>query len=110
MNKVFLLGRVGKDAVIKPTKTGTLCRFPLVTVEKWTNKDGEKKESKDWHNVIIWDKLAKSIGEYIVQGKPVLVEGRLKNKKIFDEEGKDTGRWIPQIVADRVLFDPFGKK
>jgi single-strand DNA-binding protein len=99
VNRVTLLGNLGKDAETKFTPSGVACtKFSIATSRRW--KQGEEwKEATDWHNVVLWrnDK----IGNYLTKGKQVYVEGRLETRS-WDQDGQK--RYITEIVADEVIL------
>lgn len=88
MNKVILLGNVGNDPEIKTFESGTMkASFPLATSEKWTDKEGNKKENTEWHNCEVWGKRAEVIEKYVKKGQKLLVEGKIKTEKWEDKNG-----------------------
>jgi len=101
LNKVMLIGRLGKDPEVKFTSSGTaVCNFSLATSETFKDKSGEKQEKTEWHNVQLWQKLAEIAGEYLVKGSLVFIEGRLQTRKWQDKEGND--RYTTEIVGERM--------
>ena len=102
MNKVVLLGRLGKDAEVKKFENGVKCTFTLATSERWTDKvTGEKKESTEWHNIAVWGKLAEICGKYCKKGDNVLVEGKLKTHQWEDNGVKKS---MVTVEASQVEF------
>ena len=80
VNKVILVGRIGKDAEIKYTASGNpVCRFSLATNETWKDKAGNVQQRTEWHNIVAWNKLAEIAGEYLTQGKLVYLEGSIRS-------------------------------
>jgi single-strand DNA-binding protein len=106
LNKVFLIGNLGKDPEIRTTTSGlSVASFSLATSEKFKNKNGEMEERTEWHNVVLWGKLAEIAKEYLSKGKSVYIEGRLQTRNWQDRDGKD--RWSTEIVGDRMqLLSP----
>jgi len=101
LNKVMLIGRLGKDPEVKFTSSGTaVCNFSLATSETFKDKSGEKQEKTEWHNVQLWQKLAEIAGEYLTKGSLVYIEGRLQTRKWQDKEGND--RYTTEIVGERM--------
>lgn len=101
LNKVMLIGRLGRDPEVKFTSSGTaVCNFSLATSETFKDKSGEKQEKTEWHNVQLWQKLAEIAGEYLVKGSLVFIEGRLQTRKWQDKEGND--RYTTEIVGERM--------
>src|SRR5687767_14995550 len=102
MNKVILIGNLGKDPELKTFDTGsTACSFSLCTNEVWT-KDGQKNEHSEWHRCVAWGKLAQNVVQYCQKGRQVCVEGRLRTRKFKDQSGVE--RSITEINATSVLF------
>ena len=97
LNKVMLIGRLGKDPETRYTPNGkAVASFSIATSERW-KKDGEKQERTEWHNVVAFEKLAEIISQYLTKGSQVFVEGKLQTRKWQDKEGKD--RYTTEIVA-----------
>ena len=87
VNKVILIGRVGKDAELKYTTSGNpVCRFSLATNESWRDKAGNVQQRTEWHNIVAWNKLAEIAGEYLTKGKLVYLEGSIRSGKWEDRE------------------------
>ena len=88
MNKVILIGNLGKDPEIRYTPSGTaVANFSIATSESWTDKEsGEKRERTEWHRIVAWGKLAEICGEYLHKGKQVYVEGRIQTRDWEDNE------------------------
>lgn len=103
MNKVILLGNVGNDPEIKTFESGTMkASFPLATSEKWTDKEGNKKEQTEWHNCEVWGKRAEVIEKYVKKGQKLLVEGKIKTEKWEDKDGNN--RYTTKINVADFLF------
>jgi single-strand DNA-binding protein len=101
LNKVMLIATLGKDPELRYTTSGTaVASFSAATNEKFKNRSGEWEERTEWHNIILWGRLAEIAGEYLTKGKPVYLEGRLQTRKWQDREGKD--RFTTEIVAERM--------
>ena len=100
VNKVILLGNLGKDPELRHTPSGSaVCVISIATSRSWKNKDsGEKVEETEWHRVVFYDRLAEIVGEYAAKGKPLYVEGRLKTRKWTDKENIE--RYATEIVAE----------
>ncbi len=98
VNKVILIGNLGKDPVIRYTASGTaVASLSLATTDTWTNKNGGKETRTEWHRIVAWDKLAEICGEYLTRGKSVYIEGRIQTKDWEDKEGNK--RQTKEIVA-----------
>lgn len=103
MNKVILVGRLGKDPELTYTQTGTAkVKFSLATSRKWRDKkDGSTKEKTTWHNIVAWDALAKTCGQYLAKGRQVAIEGEIEYR---DYEKDGIKRTFTEIVAGQVEF------
>ena len=100
VNKVILVGRLGKDPEIRSTPNGsTVAKFTMATDERFTDRQGEKQERTEWHNITAWGKLAEICGQYLKKGKLVYIEGSLRTDSWDD---KETGqkRYRTEIVAN----------
>src|SRR5258706_4972416 len=102
VNKVILVGNLGKDAETKFTQGGTaVTKFTIATGRRWKDKQsGEWKEETDWHNVVLWQ--AENLANYLLKGKQVYIEGRLQTRSYEDKEGKK--QWFTEVVADDVIL------
>lgn len=99
INKVILLGNVGKDPDINYIQSDLpLAKFPLATDESYKKKDGNWEKRTEWHNIIAWRNTAKYVENNIKKGMQVYVEGKIQTRKYQDKEGFD--KYITQIVAD----------
>jgi single-strand DNA-binding protein len=89
VNKIILVGRLGRDPEMKYTASGTpFCRFSMATDEGWTDKgSGEKQERTEWHNIVVWDRLAEICNQYLTKGRMVYIEGSLQTREWDDKEG-----------------------
>jgi single-strand DNA-binding protein len=100
VNKVILLGNLGKDPEVRYTPNGNaVCNLRLATTRNWKDKaTGDKVEETEWHSVVLYDRQAEIAGEYLRKGRPVYIEGRLKTRKWQDKDGND--RYTTEIVCD----------
>jgi single-strand DNA-binding protein len=89
VNKVTLIGRLGRDPELKYTASGTAyCRFSIATDDSWTDKSsGERQERTEWHNIVAWDRLAEICGQYLTKGKMIYLEGQIQSRKYEDKDG-----------------------
>jgi single-strand DNA-binding protein len=89
INKVILVGRLGRDPEMKYTSGGTpFCRFSIATDDNWTDKgSGEKQERTEWHSIVVWDRLAEICNQYLTKGRLVYIEGSLQTREWDDKEG-----------------------
>ena len=103
VNKVILVGNLGKDPELRSTPQGTqVARFSVATTESWKDRSGQRQEKTEWHNVVAWDKLATICGEYLQKGKLVYVEGRIQSRSYDDKDGQK--KYITEIKADNVTM------
>jgi single-strand DNA-binding protein len=105
VNKVILIGNLGKDPEVRYTSGGqAVANLRIATSRSWTDKQsGQKKEETEWHDVEVWGKQAEQVGEYLAKGRQVYVEGRLKTDKWQDKtSGQERSR--VKVVADSVRF------
>lgn len=114
VNKVILVGNVGKDPDIRQFNNGgQVCNFPVATSERWRDKQtGEQREVTQWHNIVVFNEnLVKIIGDYVKKGSRLYIEGALQTRKWQDRDGND--RWTTEVVltrfrGDLVLLDSRG--
>jgi len=107
LNKIMLIGNLGKDPEIRVTASGqTVANFSLATKEQFKNKSGEREERTEWHNIVVWGKLAEIARDYLHKGKQVYIEGRLQTRKWQDKNGQD--RYTTEVVAE--LMQMLGNK
>jgi len=101
LNKVMLIGNLGKDPEVRYTTSGTaVAGFSIATSEKFKNKAGDWEDRTEWHNITLWGRLAEIAGEYLAKGKTVFIEGRLQTRKWQDREGRD--RYTTEVVGDKM--------
>ena len=102
VNKVILVGHLGKDPEVKYLPSGSaVANVTIATSESWKDKQsGDKQERTEWHNVVFFGKLAEIVGEYLKKGAQAYVEGSLRTRKWQDKEGKD--RYTTEIVASEM--------
>src|SRR3954453_23766177 len=102
VNRVILVGRLGKDPEIRSIPSGTsVAKFSLATDERFTDKSGEKQERTEWHNIVAWGKLAEICGQYLRKGKLVYIEGSIRTDSWDD---KETGqkKYRTEIIAQNM--------
>jgi single-strand DNA-binding protein len=103
VNKVILIGRLGRDPEVKYTQGGTaVARFSLATDEVWKDQSGEKQQKTEWHNIVAWNKLAEICGQYLAKGRLVYIEGRLQTRNWEDKDGNK--RTTTEIRADNMVM------
>jgi single-strand DNA-binding protein len=104
VNKVILVGNLGRDAELRYTPGGApVATLNLATTEVWNDKtSGQKQEKTEWHRIVLWGKSAESLSEYLTKGKQIFVEGRLQTRKWQDKDGQD--KYTTEIRADRITL------
>ena len=104
VNKVILVGNLGRDAELRYTPGGApVATLILATTVVWNDKaSGQKQEKTEWHRVVLWGKSAESLSEYLTKGKQIYVEGRLQTRKWQDKDGND--KYTTEIRADRITL------
>lgn len=101
VNKVILVGNLGRDPEVRFMPNGeAVCNFSIATTDSWKDKSGAKQERTEWHNIVMYRKLAEIAGEYLKKGRPVYIEGRLQTRKWQTKEGQD--RYTTEIIADQM--------
>lgn len=99
LNKAMLIGNLGKDPEIKYTPEGlAIAKFSMATKEQWKDKDGQKQDKTEWHNIVAFGKLAEICGEYLAKGKQVYIEGRIQTRSWDDKDGNK--KYTTEIVAN----------
>ena len=109
LNKVTLIGNLGKDPELRYTNSGVpVATFSLATNEMWKDQEGNTQERTEWHNVVAWQKLAEICGEYLKKGSKVYIEGRLQTRS-WDDKNTGQKRYSTEIVAaDMIMLDARG--
>ena len=103
VNKVILVGNLGRDAELRYTPGGaSVAKFSIATTEIWNDKGGQRQERTEWHNIDLWGKQAETLAEYLVKGKQVYIEGRLQTDEYTDKEG--IKRKSTKVRCDRVVL------
>jgi single-strand DNA-binding protein len=103
VNKAILVGNLGRDAEMRFTAGGTpVATVSLATTERFTDREGQKKEDTQWHRIVIWGKTAESLHEYLTKGKQIYVEGKIQTREWTDKEGKPAK--TTEIRADRIVL------
>jgi single-strand DNA-binding protein len=87
VNKVQLLGNIGKDPEVRETKAGNVANMVMATSERYTDKSGQKQEKTEWHNLVVFGKLADVVAKYVKKGDKLYVEGSITTRKWEDKEG-----------------------
>lgn len=101
VNKVILIGNLGKDPEVRYTPGGqAVANFNIATNENWTDKQGQKQERTEWHRIVVWGKAAELCGEYLSKGRQVYIEGRLQTREWNNKEGQK--QYTTEVVANPV--------
>ena len=99
LNKIMLIGNLGKDPEMNYTQNGTaLTKFSLAVSRSYKTSSGEKRDETEWFNIVAWDKLAELCNQYLHKGSKAYIEGRLSQRKYTDKNGID--RWMVEVVAN----------
>lgn len=103
VNKVILLGNLGKDAELTYTPGGqAVSKFSLATNRRYKDKNGEWVDETEWHNIVLWGKLAEAYSQYLTKGEKIFIEGRIKSRTWEARDGSK--HHATDIVADQVVF------
>lgn len=101
VNKVILVGNLGRDPEVRYMPNGeAVANFSIATTDNWKDKSGQRQERTEWHNIVMYRRLAEIAGEYLKKGRPVYIEGRLQTRKWQTKEGQD--RYTTEIIADQM--------
>ena len=104
VNKVILVGNLGRDPEIRTMQSGgKVCNLSIATSERWRDRgSGEQQERTEWHNVVVWGKQAETCSQYLSKGRQVFVEGSIRSRAYDDRDGNK--RYITEIIGQRVQF------
>ena len=109
VNKVILVGNLGRDPEVRYTPGGqAVANFTVATNEAWTDKSGQKQERTEWHRIVVWGKQAELCGEYLTKGRQVYLEGRLQTREWTNKEGAK--QYTTEVVANQVVFLSGGER
>jgi single-strand DNA-binding protein len=104
LNKVQLIGNLGKDPEVKYTPSGTaVAKITLATNERFKDKEGQWQDRTEWHNVVLWARLAEIAGEYLKKGGKVYVEGRLQTRS-WDDKTTNQKKYMTEVVASDIIL------
>jgi single-strand DNA-binding protein len=110
LNKVMLIGHLGKDPEVKYTPSGTaVAKFTLATNERFKDKSGEWQERPEWHSIVAWQRLAEIVGEYLKKGQRVYIEGRLQTSSWDDKQSGEKKYRTEIIASDMVMLSGRGE-
>ena len=103
LNKVMLIGRLGRDPEIRYTQSGNaVASFSIATSEYWRDKQGQRQEKTEWHDIVAWDRLADQAQSYLKKGSMVYIEGKLQTRSWDDQQGQK--KYRTEVVANQVRF------
>lgn len=103
LNKVMLIGNLTRDPELKTTPSGdSVASFSIATNFTWKNKEGQKQEKAEFHNIVAWRKLAEIIGQYLKKGSKIYIEGRLQTRNWEDQNG--VKHYRAEIIADNMIM------
>jgi len=103
INKVILIGNLGKDPELRYTPGGqAVATFPLATTERWNDKNGQRQDRTEWHNIVVWGKLAELVNQYLKKGRSAYVEGRIATRSWDHRDG--VKKYRTEIIANQVQF------
>jgi len=110
VNKVILIGNLGKDPEVKYTPSGTpVAKFSLATNERYKDKGGEWQDRTEWHNIVAWQRLAEIVGEYVKKGSKIYIEGRLQTSSWEDKQSGEKKYKTEIVASDLVLLSGRGE-
>ncbi|MCP4203074.1 MAG: single-stranded DNA-binding protein [bacterium] len=100
LNKVMLIGNLGRDPEVRSTPSGqNVASFSLATNRKWKDRDGNRQEQTEWHNIVCWGRQAEIAGQYLSKGRQIFVEGRLQTRS-WDDKQTGEKKYRTEIVCD----------
>ncbi|MBZ5599938.1 MAG: single-stranded DNA-binding protein [Acidobacteriia bacterium] len=104
VNKVILIGNLGKDPEVKYTPSGTpVAKLALATNERYKDKEGQWQDRTEWHNVVLWQRLAEIAGEYLKKGSKVYIEGRLQTRS-WEDKQTNQKKYMTEVVANDLVL------
>ena len=103
LNKVMIIGRLGREPEIRYSSSGKPCAsLNVATDESYTDRNGNRQNRTEWHRVVVWDKAAEACGKFLAKGSLVYVEGKLQTREWQDQQGQK--RYATEIRAERIQF------
>lgn len=103
VNKVILIGNLGRDPELRQTNGGAVCEFSLATTDRWFDKaSNEQRERTEWHRVVVWGKQGENVAKFLRKGRSAYVEGKLQTREWQDKDGNK--RYTTEVVAQLVQF------
>src|SRR3954465_16022316 len=108
VNKVILIGNLGRDPEVRSTPSGQpVATFTLATSRRWKDKNGQKQEQTEWHQIVVWGKQAEIAGQYLTKGKQIYVEGRLQTRS-WDDRNTGEKRYKTEVICE--TFQMLGQR
>jgi len=108
LNKVMLIGNLGRDPEVRTTASGTpVANFSLATSRRWTDRDGQRQEQTEWHNIVCWGRQAEIAGQYLTKGRQIFVEGRLQTRS-WEDKNSGEKKYRTEIVCEN--FQMLGRR
>jgi single-strand DNA-binding protein len=108
LNKVFLIGNLGRDPEVRSTPSGQpVANFTLATSRRWKDKNGQRQEQTEWHTIVVWGKQAEIAGQYLTKGKQIFVEGRLQTRSWEDRQSGEK-KYRTEVICDN--FQMLGQR
>ncbi|MBV9495300.1 MAG: single-stranded DNA-binding protein [Acidobacteria bacterium] len=102
VNRVILVGRLGKDPEVRSTPSGSnVAKFTIATDERYTDRNGERQERTEWHNIVAWGKLAEICGQYLKKGKLVYIDGSIRTDS-WDDKESGQKKYRTEIIANNM--------
>ncbi|MCH7666490.1 MAG: single-stranded DNA-binding protein [Acidobacteria bacterium] len=100
LNKVMLIGNLGRDPEVRSTPSGqNVASFSLATNRKWKDRDGNRQEQTEWHNIVCWGRQAEIAGQYLTKGKQIYIEGRIQTRS-WDDKASGEKKYRTEIICD----------
>ena len=104
MNKIIIIGNLGKDPELSYTPSGVaVCVFPVATTDRWKDKDGNRKEETDWHNIKAFRQAAETLQQYLRKGSKVMIEGKVKSRS-WDDKNTGEKKWMTEVIVEGFEF------
>ena len=108
VNKVFLIGNLGRDPEVRTTPSGQpVATFSLATNRRWRDRDGNRQEQTEWHNIVCWGRQAEVAGRYLTKGRQIFVEGRIQTRS-WDDKQTGEKKYMTEIICDN--FQMLGQR
>jgi single-strand DNA-binding protein len=102
LNRIMLIGNLGRDPEAKSVGSKTVCEFSLATTERWKDANGQEQKQTDWHRIVVWGKQAENAAKYLKKGSMVYIEGSMRYRDWTDKEGNK--RSTPEVQAQSITF------